>query len=199
MRKGTLLGMTTLLTAAAIMAMPSAALATSTTTGSASASAAIGAGSLSIGEPSAVTFPPVTLTGTAQLAAATPACGASPNGCIAITDATGSGNGWNLTVSATQFTQAAGQPNPGKTLSTDALSLQTAPVPASIDASSTPPTVSVTTPAIVSAAGIKVVNAQAGSGMGSFNVPIAYQLAVRADAYQGTYSSTLTFTLASTP
>ncbi len=92
MKKRTLLAGLGLLASAATMAMPSAALAS--TSGSASASAAIGAGSLAIsGGPSPVTFAGVTLSGAQLNTSSSPSCGASPNGCISITDATGSGNG----------------------------------------------------------------------------------------------------------
>jgi hypothetical protein len=176
-----------------LLLVPSTALAAAAT-----ASAAVNSGSLVLGTPASVSFGAVTLDGSAKTASVTPSCSGSANSCVEVIDATGSGTGWNLQVSATQFTQASGT-NTGKTLDATALSVPSAPSVAAVDATSTVPTSGATIPATITTTPAKVVTATANTGMGSFNVPVAYQLAVRADAFAGTYTSTLTYSLTSAP
>jgi hypothetical protein len=117
-----------------------------------------------------------------------------------VEDATGSGAGWNLTVTSTQFTTSSG---PVRTLPTDASMITgvgnscatgtcTAPSSAigynlAIPAGAGPPTA------------VKYYNAAANTGMGRFTNTPSVSVGVPANAYAGTYTSTLTISAVSGP
>jgi hypothetical protein len=108
--------------------------------------------------------------------------------------------GWNLTISTTQFTTGGARP---KTLSTSASSItgttsRCAVLPVLCTSN---PTNSVTYPIVLTAgaAPVKFFNAAATTGTGTFTVAPTVRVAIPANAYAGTYSSTLTMTLATGP
>jgi hypothetical protein len=108
--------------------------------------------------------------------------------------------GWNLTISSTQFTTGGGTP---RTLSTGASSITTvtfvcAVLPALCTSN---PSNSVAYPVAFAAgsAPVKFFNAAALTGIGTFTVTPTVKVAIPANAYAGTYSSTLTLTLAAGP
>lgn len=121
---------------------------------------------------------------------------------FSVIDATGSGTGWNLTVTSTQFTTGGGSP---KTLPTDSSKMRgrtsacTAgtctnatnsinfPPPQTIPAGSTPPTA------------LKFFQAAASSGRGSITVTPTIRMSLQANAYAGIYTSTLTVAVVSGP
>ncbi len=158
-----------------------------------SASATISAGTLSMTQPTTTGFGAVTLNGTDQTTTAAQA--------FTISDATGSGNGWNLTATSTTFTNAG-----SKTLSTAAATIQSAPSNACsggvtcTTATTSGITYPYTLPAGASApTATKMFNASANTGMGNQSVSATFTLAVPANAFAGTYTSTWTYSLVSAP
>lgn len=148
------------------------------------------AGSLSLGTPSSVSFPAVALNG--QNRQATTSFVLTPS------DLTGAAAGWNTQVTSTTFTASG-----GKTLPTSASTITSASV-ASASGTCVLPTSSITYPLTVPAAAtapaaVKLYNAAASTGTGPSTVTLGVQLAVPANAFNGSYSSTWTFTIASGP
>jgi hypothetical protein len=160
--------------------------ATSTVTGT------ISAGSLSIATSATPTFS-VTLNGSDQ----TP----SYTGATTVTDATGSGAGWNLTVTSTQFTTGGGTP---RTLSTTASTVTGVTSSCVGGSTCTNPTNALTYPIAVPAAATppaaaKYFNAAAATGAGQFTNTPTIAIAVPANTLTGTYTSTLTLSAVSGP
>jgi hypothetical protein len=170
----------------AALAPASALAATATVTGT------VSAGTLSIATTATPSFS-VTLDGTDKTG--------SYSVPTTVTDATGSGAGWNLTITSTQFTTGGGSP---KTLSTSASSLTgvtnscvggstcTNPTnsvgyPVAVPAGSTPPTA------------VKYFNSAVNTGQGQFANTPSISVSVPANAYAGSYSSTLTVAAVSGP
>jgi len=149
-----------------------------------------GGGSLSFTSPATTSFGNLTLNGYNQ--------SLSTNYAVTVTDNTGSSAGWNLSGTSTTFTNGTGQ-----TLPTTATTVTTGSA-ASVAGTCLLPTNSigypVTLPAAATApAAVKLHNAAANTGLGPSTVTLAFGLAVPANAYAGTYSSTWTLTLASGP
>jgi WxL domain surface cell wall-binding len=173
--------------AAAALVVPVAAVA-------ATGTATITAGSLGF-----VTTPPnvsfsATLNGLDQTVTSTQA--------LDVSDATGSGTGWNLTATSTTFTTGGGSP---RLLATTATSLTGAPTD-TCDASATCTvgTNSVTYPYVLPAGATaptatKLFNAAANTGLGNQTITPSWKLAVPASTYAGTYTSTWTISLVSGP
>ncbi|HZQ85598.1 MAG TPA: WxL domain-containing protein [Acidimicrobiales bacterium] len=118
---------------------------------------------------------------------------------IDVSDATGSGAGWNITATSTTFTTGA------VSLSTTATTVQSSPNVA-CDASATcvTATTNVSYPYTLPAAGTaptatKVFNATANTGMGDQTVTITWKVALPASTKAGTYTSTWTISLVSGP
>ena len=118
---------------------------------------------------------------------------------ITVSDLTGLRLGWNLQMTSTQFNSGGGAAH---TLSTSASVIQSVSFacngvctlpnnsiiyPVTLPAGATPP------------AAVKIANAAALSGMGSSTLTASVQLALPANSYAGTYSSTLTVTIAAGP
>jgi len=169
-----------------LVAAPAAIAATGTAT--------ISAGSLSfVSAPPNVSFAG-TLNGLDQTLSSTQA--------IDVGDASGSGAGWNVSATSTTFTTGGGTPH---LLATTATSLSAAPT-AACDSGATCSlaTNSVTYPYVLPAASTaptatKLFNAAVNSGLGNQTVTPTWKLAVPASTFQGTYTSTWTFTLSSGP
>jgi len=160
----------------------------SATTGSVT----LNAGTLAfVSAPPNVTFPGTTLTGLNLSLTATEA--------IDISDATGSGTGWNVTGTSTTFTSG------GNTLPTTATTIASAPSDAcDTNSTCTLATNAITYPYTLPAGGTaptatKLYDATAGTGMGDQTVTPTWALAVPATTKAGTYTSTWTLTLASAP
>jgi hypothetical protein len=118
-----------------------------------------------------------------------------------VSDATATGNGWNLTVTSTQFTTGGGTP---RTLATDASAVTSVANSCSGSGTCTSPSNSITYPVTVPAAGtppaaVKYYNAAANSGLGEFTNTPTVRVSVPATTYAGTYSSTLTLAAVSGP
>jgi hypothetical protein len=118
---------------------------------------------------------------------------------IDVSDATGSGTGWNLTATSTTFTTGT------HSLSTSATTVSSAPsVACDAGTTCTTATNSVTYPYSLPAAttaptATKLYNAAANTGMGNQTVTVAWKLAVPGNAYAGSYTSTWTLSLVSGP
>src|SRR4051812_17414196 len=110
---------------------------------------------------------------------------------ITITDPRGTGAGWNVTLTSTTFTTG------GQSLSTSASSVTS--VTSACGASSTCTNATnaiafpVTVPAAATApAAVKIFNAALNTGMGLLTVTPTVQVAVPANVFAGSYTSTLT-------
>lgn len=158
--------------ALAIMAMPVAAFAA--TSGTTSATANISAGTLSLTAPTvASAFPAIVLNGTTQQALAT------LSGWT-VTDATGTGNGWHVTLAGSQFTEVA--PSTGFASGTSALTLPSGSMALSgtrsVTAGSGATAVSATggplienpTSLVDGQAAFTLVDAKAGYGQGTYSI-----------------------------
>lgn len=117
-------------------------------------------------------------------------------------DATGSGAGWNITATSTTFSTGGGSPH---TLATTATTLGAAPAAAcDSGATCTLATNGITYPYTLPAGSTaptatKVFNAALNTGMGNQTVTPTWRLAVPANTYAGTYTSTWTISLVSGP
>src|SRR3954453_16042451 len=112
-----------------------------------------------------------------------------------VTDATGSANGWNLTVTGTQFTTGGGSPN---TLATNASTVSG--VTSSCLTTCSTPTNAISYPVTVpTGAPVKYFNAAASTGAGQFTKTPAFNVAVPASTPVGTYTSTLPVAIVSGP
>jgi hypothetical protein len=155
-----------------------------------SAAGACSGGSLALTLPGSVTFGNLTLNGTNQTTTASPVL--TPD------DETGSGAGWNITGTSTTLTNAG-----GKTLPTTATTA-TGSSAAAATGNCVLPTNSIGYPVTLPAGGspptaVKLYNAAANTGEGPTDVTFNFQLALPANAYIGTYTSTWTFAIVSGP
>jgi putative surface cell wall-binding protein len=167
-------------------------LATALPADATSATATISAGTLAFqSSPSTAGFS-ATLTGLDQ--------SVTSGQTFDVSDATGSGAGWNVTATSTTFTA------PGShTLPTSAVTIGSAPGVA-CDAGSTctvagnsvayPYTLAAETTAPTAT---KLYNATANSGLGRQTVTATMALAIPANTYAGNYTSTWTYSLVSGP
>ena len=129
-----------------------------------------------------------------------------------VNDATGSGAGWNVNVAATTFTTGT------KTLANAGTLVFTGSVAASLPpphptgpagpGTCTAPTNTTTYPVAITTAAssptpVKIYDTSANTGMGTilvgYNNPTGWWLNVPANAYAGTYTSTITWQLTSAP
>jgi len=120
---------------------------------------------------------------------------------IDVGDATGSGVGWDITVTSTTFTVA------GHTLPTTATTLPAAPAvacDAGVTCTLASPSGRVTYPYTVPAAATaptatRLFSAAAATGLGDQTVTPTWSLAIPANTYSGKFKSTWTFSLVSGP
>jgi hypothetical protein len=117
---------------------------------------------------------------------------------IATNDQTGSGSGWNLTISSTTFSS-----DDGKTLPNTA-SQVTGVTSACAGGTCTNPTNAISYPLTLPAdekppTAVKLFNAAADTGMGDFTLTPTVDVTIPANAYAGTYTSTITLAVASAP
>jgi len=115
-------------------------------------------------------------------------------------DTTGTGAGWNLTITSTQFTTGGATPH---TLAANASTI-TGVTSACASGTCTNPTNAVTYPVGVPAGttpptAVKFFNAAANTGLGSFTVTPTMGVFVPATSFAGSYSSTLTVSIVSGP
>jgi hypothetical protein len=176
-----------LVLAAALAVGIPATVALAQSTGNTSGTATITGGQLSLGTVGAVSFTGQ-LTGLNQVF--------TSSNSIGVTDATGSGNGWNLTIAGTQFSTGGASPH---TLATTALSITGVTAAASGTSTVTAPTNNTTYPLTVGSTATKFFNAAASTGMGAFDLTTSHSLTIPASTFAGSYSSTLTVSLVAGP
>jgi hypothetical protein len=159
--------------------------------GATSATANLTAGSLAfVSAPPAVSFT-ATLNGTNQAVPAT-----QP---LDVSDATGSGNGWNITATSTLFTSGA------HTIAATATTIPSQPsVACDTNVTCTTATTNVTYPYSLPAAATaptatEMFNATANTGMGDQTVTPTWTLTIPGNTYAGNYTSTWTLSLVSGP
>jgi hypothetical protein len=172
--------------AAAALAIAAAAVA-GTVTATATVS---GAGSLALSNGSTASITD-TLDGTDQSVGYT-----LP---LTLTDARGTGAGWNLTVTSTTFSDGSGH-----TLATSASSIASVAMVCVAGGTCTNPTNAITYPVTMPAAAsapaaIKLFNSAATTGLGRFTITPTINVAIPGNSYAGTYSSTITVAAVSGP
>ena len=152
-------------------------------------------GSLSITSVTIGNFAGVTLDGSAKTTTAT----VDP---LSVTDARGTGAGWNVTMQGTQFTEHDGTAyvTGGKTLPLNSLSLSALTVAANGTTSPAPSTLSPS--GIDNTTGaVKIASAAVDEGMGQYDFTGADKLSlgIPASAYAKTYRSDITVSVVSGP
>ena len=161
--------------------------------------AVVTGGTLTIAELAIADFTPVTLDGTTQPTTAVVTD-------TALTDSTGAGDGWQVSLKASAFTLAAADlllaaDGAVGTLPLSSLELGTVSI-AVVDTGSTAITnIDVLQGKIDTVAGLNILSAPLNEGMGTYTVsmlPMTLTL-LPASTYAGTYTSTVTQTLISGP
>lgn len=154
----------------------------------------VSGGSLALtAHPTAPDFTGVTLNGTAQTTNTT-------LDVFEVNDSRGTGDGWNVTVSATQFTEHDGSiyVASGRTLPTASLSMAAPTVAA--DGTTSPVPTMTAGPYTIDGASVKIASAAVDAGMGAYDFSTsALTLTVPSNAYAKGYRSDLTVTLATGP
>jgi hypothetical protein len=117
---------------------------------------------------------------------------------LTVVDARGTGGGWNLTVTSTQFTAGT------HTLATSASSMTTVASTCNAGSTCTNPTNAIALPIAVPAGvtaptAVKFFNSAANTGMGSFTVTPTVSVTIPGNAYAGSYASTVTVAVAAGP
>jgi hypothetical protein len=126
-----------------------------------------------------------TLDGTDQTASYSPVLG--------VVDARGTGAGWNLTISATDFSDGSGHTLAPGTVTAAAQACHSG-------SSCTAATSSgITYPLTISGTAAKFFNAAVSTGLGKVDVTPTIQVAIPGNAYAGTYTSTVTLAAATGP
>jgi hypothetical protein len=147
-------------------------------------SATVTGGSLSLTGAAPANFAGKSITGVDQTTTAALAT-------FSVSDLTGSGSGWHVTVEASQFTG-------DHDLAAGSLSMSQ-PTVASPDTTSPDPTV-VTGPYIIDDGAVSITSADTDEGMGTYNFgATTLTLALPADVFADDYASTLTVTIVSAP
>lgn len=158
-----------------------------------SATVTVSAGTLSL-TTNAVALPGITLTGLDQTTATT-----AGDDTFNTTDGRGSGAGYNVTIDTTDFTDT------GKTIDTGTgdfdISLQDSDIVV-VGGNPTKPTSSVAALTDIPespAAALKVLSAAVSAGQGSYDWDPVFSLTVPGASDAGSYSATITLTVASGP
>jgi len=114
-----------------------------------------------------------------------------------IADTRETASGWHLTAAATQFATAGPTP---QTLPADASSISGVTATCAVEPCIAPIN-AIAYPVAVAAGGpsVKFFSAGSGSGSGRFTIAPTTSVTIPANAHSGTYSSTVTYTLASGP
>jgi WxL domain surface cell wall-binding len=160
---------------------------------SGTATVAVNAGSLTLTGVTNVSAAPVTLTGDDQTT--TYSMG------LTVSDARGSGAGWNLSITSTAFTTGT------QSLSSTASSINASPTVACSSAGghcTSPDDSAITYPLGVPAGAtappaVKFFDAKASTGLGKFAITPTVTLSIPGNTYAGTYTSTVTIALSIGP
>lgn len=153
-------------------------------------------GSLTIEDLAIADFTSVTLDGTTKTTEAIVAD-------VTLIDATGTGDGWRVSLAATQFTNATAENVDINTLPLNSLELGTVTITVdTLSPDSTPITeIDITQGTIDKVTGVDILSAPINEGMGTYTIsidPMTLTLLPK-DAKAGTYTSTVTMTLTSGP
>lgn len=117
-------------------------------------------------------------------------------------DPTGTGSGWNVQLTSSHFVNANPTPQALSSSATTVTGINSATCK---QGTCTAPTNSVSYTSLTVPAGatppaaVKIFDAAANTGMGDFTVTPAFQISIPANTYAGTYSSTLTLSIANGP
>jgi hypothetical protein len=125
-----------------------------------------------------------TLDGTDQTVSYAPVLG--------VVDARGSGAGWNLTISATSFSDGSGHTLAPGTVSAVAQACHSG-------SSCTAPTNAIAYPLTVTGSAAKFFNAAVNTGLGKVDVTPTVDVLIPGNTFAGTYTSTVTLAVASGP
>ena len=126
-----------------------------------------------------------TIDGTDQTASYAPVLG--------VVDARGTGAGWNLTLSATTFSDGSGHTLAPGTVTAAAQACHSG-------SSCTAATSSgISYPLTISGTAAKIFNAALNTGLGKIDVTPTIQVAIPGNSYAGTYTSTVTIAAATGP
>jgi hypothetical protein len=112
---------------------------------------------------------------------------------LTMTDYTGSGLGWNLTISASRFTSGT------NTLATDATTVVAGAATCVAGGGACIAPSNGATLSTVSTTAAELFSAAAGAGMGSYDIAPAFSVAVPANTVAGSYTSTITLAAISAP
>jgi hypothetical protein len=126
-----------------------------------------------------------TLDGTDQTATYAPVLG--------VVDARGTGTGWNLTVSATNFSDGSGHTLAPGTITGVAAACKAG------NSCTAPTSSGITYPLTVNGTAAKLFNAALNTGLGKVDVTPTFSVSIPGNAYAGTYTSTLTLATVSGP
>jgi putative surface cell wall-binding protein len=159
--------------------------------GTIATSTGITAGALTLSAPGTASLS-ATLTGADQVA--TGSLGKST-----VKDATGSGAGWNVTISGSQFTTGGGSPHTLPTGALDVTAVAVNTVAGRAPTNSIGYSTAIAVPLGSAPTPVKIYNAAANSGMGTVELTPALSLDVAADTYAGTYSSNLVVSVVAGP
>jgi len=118
-----------------------------------------------------------------------------------LTDARGTGDGWNVNLQATQFTSDTIDNIELNTLPEQSLALGTVSITVAEEGSTPVDTITIGSGALDTATGVDILEADINKGMGTYTIsiqPLTLTLLPK-DAKAGTYTSTITMTLSQGP
>lgn len=170
--------------ALAVMALTAAAAALASNNLTATANIG-GTAGISLSLPSNPSFSD-TLNGSDQVVSYAPVLG--------VVDASGSGGGWSLSMSATSFNDGSGH-----TFAPGSVSAVSQACHAGSTCTAASPSGLSSYPIALSTTAAKIFNAAASSGMGEVDVTPTIQVTVPGNAYAATYTSTVTLATATGP
>jgi hypothetical protein len=139
-----------------------------------------------VSDPASLVFAPVTLTGTPQVTNAT-------LNKLTILDASGSGSGWHVSVSATPLTDGV------NTFPINSMSIDD---PSGISTASSSPSPTLSTGGVIDNGAVTLASAAIGEGMGEYDIEFgadSLNLAVGSTAVVGSYTGTMTVTVSTGP
>jgi len=112
---------------------------------------------------------------------------------LGLVDARGSGAGWNLTLSATSFSDGSGHTLAPGTVTAAAQACHSG---SSCTAASSS---GISYPLTITGTAAKIFNAALNSGLGKIDITPTVEVAIPGNAYAGTYTSTVTIAAATGP
>lgn len=169
------------------LAMSGIALADTSDTGSATANISAGA-ALSVADSGSDIAFSTTLDGSDKTLTV------EDNDGWAAIDPTGSGDGWHVNISATDFSDGG-----SNTIAVSNFKVKLLDADITVTAGNTKPTSSMTTYTPLSTTAAALMSAAADAGMGSYAFNPDFSLDVAAETYAASYTSTVSIEIVSTP